>query len=45
MVVINFWAEWCSPYKMIYPTFEKVSENHQSIVFAKCDTEKKQGNR
>ena len=36
MIVIDFWAESCGP------TFEKVSENHQSVVFAKCDTEKQQ---
>ena len=42
MIIIDFWAEWCGPYKKFGPTFETISENHQSIVFAKCYREKQQ---
>ena len=42
MVVIDFWAEWCGPCKMFGPTFEKVSGQHEDVVFAKCDTEAQQ---
>jgi thioredoxin 1 len=39
IVLIDFWAAWCGPCRMFGPTFEKVSEKHQDIVFAKVDTE------
>ena len=39
MVIIDFWAEWCGPCKSFAPTYEKVSEKHDDIVFAKVNTE------
>ena len=42
IVIVDFWAEWCGPCKSFAPTYEKVSELHEDIVFAKVDTEKEQ---
>jgi thioredoxin 1 len=39
IVLVDFWAEWCGPCKRFAPTYEKVSERHPDIVFAKVDTE------
>lgn len=42
IVIIDFWAEWCGPCKSFGPIFEAVSEKHEDIAFAKCDTEAEQ---
>jgi thioredoxin 1 len=42
IVLVDFWADWCGPCKRFEPIYEKASEEHGEIVFAKLDTEENQ---
>jgi len=39
-ILVDFWAEWCAPCRMLAPIFEKLSEKYSDrMVFAKVNVD------
>lgn len=42
-VLVDFWAEWCGPCKVIAPTIEKISQEHSGkLLVGKVDIDDNQ---
>ena len=38
-VVVDFWAEWCGPCKMVAPILEEIASENDSIVIVKLNVD------
>ena len=40
--LVDFWAEWCGPCKMMHPVFESLSKKYPKIKFARVNVDNNQ---
>lgn len=38
-VLLDFWAEWCGPCRMVAPIVEEIAKDHTDLIVGKVDVD------
>lgn len=42
LILVDFWAEWCGPCKMMHPIFERLAKRYRNVKFARVNVDNAQ---
>jgi len=42
-ILLDFWAEWCTPCKMLSPVIDEIAQETENVKFGKVNVDLEQG--